>query len=145
MIVQISDLALNGSKKNIKSLLDEAGRVGERYGLKADKARGSEVSASRGIDAFKDSFDRFKSQIRRNQKETTAWNVTRWAIHDAGKFGGMINRLEKFVDGLESITKSLGLLQEQHALRMSKVSDCFAMHRAIALLNEMFSIQPVEG
>ena len=100
---------------NIKSLLDEAGRVDERYGIKADVLQGPEVSTSRGINIFKESFDRFKSRIRKHQKETSAWNVTRWAIHDADKFEGVINRLEKFVDGLESITKSLGLLQEQRA------------------------------
>jgi ubiquitin-protein ligase len=100
---------------NVKSLLDEAGRVDERYGIKADVLQGPEVSASRGINIFKESFDRFKSRIRKHQKETSAWNVTRWAIHDADKFEGVINRLEKFVNGLESITKSLGLLQEQRA------------------------------
>ena len=100
---------------NVKSLLDEAGRVDERYGIKADVLQGPEVSTSRGINIFKESFDRFKSRIRKHQKETSAWNVTRWAIHDADKFEGVINRLEKFVDGLESITKSLGLLQEQRA------------------------------
>jgi hypothetical protein len=101
---------------NIKFILDEAGKVDERYGLKADKVRGSEVSRSRGLDIFKGSFDRFKLRIRKHQKETTAWNVTRWAIHDADKFEGMINRLKEFVDGLESLTKSLGLLAEQHKL-----------------------------
>ena len=100
---------------NIRSLLDEAGRVDERYGLKADTLQGSEVSDSRGMSIFKGSFERFKNRIRKHQKETSSWNITRWAIHDAKKFEDMINRLEKFVDGLESITKSLGLLEQQHA------------------------------
>ena len=108
---------------NIKSLLAEAGRVDKRYGLNADLARGSDVSTSRGIDIFKDSFDRFKSRIRKHQKDTSAWRVTRWAIHDATKFEDMINRLEKFVDGLESITKSLGLLEQQHARLREEIED----------------------
>jgi ubiquitin-protein ligase len=100
---------------NIKSLLDEAGRVDERYGSKADPPQGCEVSTSRGLDIFKGSFERFKSRIKKHQKDTSAWKVTRWAIHDADKFEGIIARLKGFVDGLEAITKSLGLLQEQHA------------------------------
>lgn len=108
---------------NIRLLLAEAGRVDKRYGLKADLARGSDVSTSRGIDIFKESFDRFKSHIRKHQKHTSAWRVTRWAIHDATKFEDMINRLEKFVDGLESITKSLGLLEQQHARLQEEIED----------------------
>jgi hypothetical protein len=99
---------------NIKSLLEEAGKVDERYGLSSNIPQGSEVSNSKGLDIFKGSFERFKSRIRKHQKETSAWKVTRWAIHDAEKFEGMLNRLKDFVDGLESITRSLGLLREQH-------------------------------
>jgi hypothetical protein len=69
---------------NIKSLLEEAGKVDERYGLTSNIPQGSEVSTSRGLDIFKGSFERFKSRIRKHQKETSAWKVTRWAIHDAG-------------------------------------------------------------
>jgi hypothetical protein len=98
---------------NIKSLLEEASRVDERYGLNSNDPQGYEVSTSKGIDIFKGSFERFKSRIRKHQKETSAWKVTRWAIHDADKFESMLHRLKEFVDGLESITKSLGLLQEQ--------------------------------
>jgi hypothetical protein len=71
---------------NIKSLLDEASRVDERYGVKADPPHGLELSASKGFDIFKGSFEGFKSRIRKHQKDTSAWKVTRWAIHDADKF-----------------------------------------------------------
>lgn len=106
---------------NIKYLLDEAGRVDERYGLNSTVAQGSEVSTSKGLEIFKGSFERFKSRIRKHQKETSAWKVTRWAIHDADKFEGMLNRLKEFVDGLESITKSLGLLREQHERLLQEI------------------------
>lgn len=99
---------------NIKSLLDEAGRVDERYGLQS-VPRGSEFTTSRGLDIFKRSFEKFKARIRKHQKDTSAWNVTRWTIHDAKEFEVMINRLGNFVDGLESITKALGLFEEQRA------------------------------
>jgi hypothetical protein len=111
---------------NIKSLLQEAGHVDEKYGLKEEVSNSSGLSTSRGIDVFKAPFDRFKSRIRTHQKNTSAWKVTQWAIHDAKKFEALINRLEKFVDGLESITRSLGLLQQQHArleLEINSISD----------------------
>lgn len=107
--------------ENIRSVLDEAGKVDERYGLKADEAPGLEVSTSKGINIFKPSFDKWKARIRKHQKETTVWHVTRWAVHDAKKFEGMIDRLKDFVDGLESITKSLGLLEEQRRLLKEEI------------------------
>ena len=88
---------------HIKSLLDEASRVDERYGLKAGE--GCEAGGSEGLDIFKSSFDRFKMRNRKHQKGTSTWNVTRWAINDADKFENLIDKLGKFVDGLESITK----------------------------------------
>ncbi|KAF8866227.1 hypothetical protein BDZ45DRAFT_735513 [Acephala macrosclerotiorum] len=98
---------------NIKSLLDEASQVDARYGPRSP-TQSSEVSTPRGLDIFRTPFERFKFNIKSHQKETSAWNVTRWAIHDSDKFEALIGRLREFVDGLESITKSLGLLDEQH-------------------------------
>ncbi len=99
---------------NIKSLLEEANKVDARYGTQANTAQSSEISTSKGLNIFKDSYERWKSRIRKHQKDASAWKVTRWAIHDAKEFEGMIGRLKDFVDGLESITQSLGLLQDQH-------------------------------
>jgi hypothetical protein len=123
---------------NIKSLLEEAGKVDERYGLTSNIPQGSEVSTSRGLDIFKGSFERFKSRIRKHQKKTSAWKVTRWAIHDAGKFEGMLNRLKEFVDGLESITKSLGLLREQHE-RLRQEIESISDTQSLRLLRDASS------
>ncbi|KAH6688812.1 prion-inhibition and propagation-domain-containing protein [Leptodontidium sp. MPI-SDFR-AT-0119] len=100
---------------NIKNLLDEASQVDRRYGSGNDRFQGSELSTSRGLVMFKSSFDRFKSRIKMHQKDASTWQVTRWALYDGKKFEELIDRLDRFVDGLESITKSLGLLAEQHA------------------------------
>jgi len=123
---------------NIKSLLDEAGRVDDRYGLSSNAPQGSEVSTSKGLDIFKGSFERFKFRIRKHQKETSAWKVTRWAIHDADKFENMINRLKGFVDGLESITKSLGLLQAQHK-RLRQEIESISDTQSLRLLRDASS------
>jgi hypothetical protein len=49
------------------------------------------------------------------------WRITWWAIYDGKKFEDTIDRLEKFVDGLECITKSLGLLAEQYTRRQEEI------------------------
>lgn len=123
---------------NIRSLLEETGKVDERYGLSSNIPQGSEVSTSKGLDVFKGPFERFKSRIRKHQKETSAWKVTRWAIHDADKFEGMLNRLKDFVDGLESITKSLGLLQEQRE-RLRQEIESISDTQSLRLLRDASS------
>lgn len=123
---------------NIKSLLDEAGKVDERYALSSNVSQGSEVSISRGLDIFKGSFERFKSRIRKHQRETSAWKVTRWAMHDADKFEGMLGRLKEFVDGLESLTKSLGLLQQQHE-RLRQEIESISDTQSLRLLRDASS------
>ncbi|CZR57558.1 related to ubiquitin conjugating enzyme ubc1 [Phialocephala subalpina] len=105
---------------NIKSLLDEASQIDERYGLNS-AAQSSEIASPRGLDIFRTPFERFKTDIKRHQKKTSAWKVTRWAVHDVEKFEKLIGRLKEFVDGLESITKSLGLLKQQHAKLLQEI------------------------
>jgi len=122
--------------------------------LTSNIPQGSEVSTSRGLDIFKGSFERFKSRIRKHQKKTSAWKVTRWAIHDAGKFEGMLNRLKEFVDGLESITKSLGLFgsstndsdRRLKVFQILRASDYFGMPlRGMAPLNVTFLMLPASA
>lgn len=101
---------------NIKSLLDEAEKVDERYGVGSGPSnlQGLELVRPRGLDIFRVSFEKWKSRIKKHQKDTATWKVARWAAHDANKFEVVVGRLKDFVDGLESITVSLGLLEEQH-------------------------------
>lgn len=95
----------------IKHLLSETQEFDERYGYKTeDTSSGSE---SRGLSIFKGTFDQFKNQTQRNQKQKSIKTVTRWAIFDAEHFEVKITRLRQFVDGLESITVSLVALESQ--------------------------------
>lgn len=41
--------------------------------------------------------------------------MTRWAIHDADKFESIVKRLRGFIDGLQDISKSLGVFSDQQA------------------------------
>ncbi|KUJ14769.1 uncharacterized protein LY89DRAFT_122019 [Mollisia scopiformis] len=128
---------LDRTLHNIKSLLDQASQVDDRYGNKSPPP-GWDLSTSRGLNVFKTSFERFKTNIKRHQKKTSAWKVTRWAIHDADKFEALINRLKDFVDGLESITKSLGLLEEQHT-RLQQEIESISDTESLRLLRDASS------
>jgi ubiquitin-protein ligase len=120
---------------NIRLLLQEADKVDERYGLKVVAGGSSDISMSVGLNIFKDSFERFKGRIKKNQKQKSAWKVTRWAIHDATKFETLINRLEKYVDGLEKLTDSLGRLEERLREEIDSISDA----RSLRLLRDASS------
>jgi ubiquitin-protein ligase len=122
---------------NIKSLLDDASLVDEKYGPKAVAIQES-LSNSRGLDIFKVSFERFKNRIRRHQQDASPWQVTRWAVHDAKKFEDLIDRLEKFVNGLEAITKSLGPISELHKKLQEEVEE-ISDTRSLKLLRDASS------
>jgi ubiquitin-protein ligase len=94
--------------------------VDDRYRLEAIPP-GSELTTSRGLNVLKNSFEQFKSRIRKNQKGTSMWRVTRWAVHDAEKMQSILDRMKDFVDGLEAITQSLGLLEQQHSRLLEEI------------------------
>ncbi|KAH7395652.1 hypothetical protein BKA64DRAFT_63707 [Cadophora sp. MPI-SDFR-AT-0126] len=107
--------------KNIKSMLDEAERIGKSAGL--DTAAVPPLAPSRGLEVFKQPYERLKSRLRKDCTEDSSVNVIRLDIHKAEEFETMINRLRDFVDGLESITKSFGLLEQQHAKLGEEIKD----------------------
>jgi ubiquitin-protein ligase len=110
---------------NIKTLLDDASQVDEKYRGQSETSQehSTHISNSRGLDIFKAQFERFKGRVRKHQQNTSPWKVAQWAVHDAKKFEDIINRLEKFVDGLEAITKSLQSLTDLHTRLKEEVED----------------------
>ena len=70
---------------------------------------------TRALDLFRDSFEEFQQAIQQNQKQKSVRTITRWAIHDADKFEGIVKRLRGFIDGLQDITKALGIWPDQQA------------------------------
>ncbi len=95
----------------IKNLLSETQDFDERYGYKTEDATSGSVCL--GLSIFRGTFDQFKIQMRRNQKQKSVTTVTRWAIFDAEHFEVKITRLRGFIDGLESITTALVALESQ--------------------------------
>jgi ubiquitin-protein ligase len=102
---------------NIKSLLDDAGLVVERYKAKEDTAQESAVQSRNGLDIFRASYEQIKLRIRKQQTDASAWEVTRWAIHDAKSYSNTISRLQQFVDGLEKVTSSTHLAEQRARLQ----------------------------
>lgn len=119
---------------DIKSLLEEGSKINKKYG----EISPSSQLTSQGMQSFKTSFERFKSRIRKHQKDTSAWKVTSWAVHDARKFESLIERLKRFFDGLESITVSLGLLKDQHS-RLRQEIDIISDVKSLRLLRDAIS------
>jgi ubiquitin-protein ligase len=109
---------------NIKTLLDDASKVDKKYGEEPTPSQDLCVpSNSKGLDIFKGTFERFRGRVQKHQQDASPWKVATWAINDAKKFEEIINRLEKFVDGLENITKSLQSLTDLHAQLQEEVED----------------------
>lgn len=123
---------------NIKAILEEAGKVDTKYGPPNNIRQSRELSTSKGIDIFKGSYERFKMRVKKHQKDTSTWKTTQWAIHDSKKFEESVNRLEKLMDGLEKVTKSLGLLQKQQA-RLQEEIDSISDVQSLRLLRDASS------
>ncbi|CCD50216.1 hypothetical protein BofuT4_P091750.1 [Botrytis cinerea T4] len=119
---------------NMKSLLEEGSKINKKY---CETSPSSQMT-SQGMQIFKTSFERFKFRIRKHQKDTSAWKVTPWAVHDARKFESLIERLKRYFDGLESITVSLGLLKDQHSILRQEI-DSISDVKSLRLLRDAIS------
>lgn len=118
----------------IKNLLSETQEFDVRYGFKAEEP--SNGSSSRGLSIFRGTFDQFKNHARRNQAQKSVATVTRWAIFDADNFEVKITRLKGFIDGLESITRSLVALEAQHS-RLRAEIESISDVESLMLLSEI--------
>jgi hypothetical protein len=118
----------------IKNLLSETQEFDIRYGFKAEES--SNESSSRGLSIFRGTFDQFKIHSRRNQAQKSVATVTRWAIFDADNFEVKITRLKGFIDGLESITRSLVTLDAQHS-RLRAEIESISDVESLLLLSEI--------
>jgi hypothetical protein len=93
----------------VKHLLSETQEFDARYGFKAEGSG----SSSRGLSIFKATFDQFRRNAKSNQEQKSVATMTRWAIFDADNFKTKIARLRGFIDGLESVTRSLVAVEAQ--------------------------------
>ncbi|KAK8071397.1 ubiquitin-conjugating enzyme E2-16 kDa [Apiospora hydei] len=124
-------------------LLTRADVITERYALDctplSTQAYSQEVTQTpRGMLVLRDSFQKFKERIRKNQKQKSVWKVTRWSIHDCAQFEALVDKVHKLLDGLESITNALGVLERQRERLLEEV-DSESDAQSLSLLQDIGS------
>ncbi|KAK8102152.1 mapkkk cascade protein kinase regulator ste50 [Apiospora sp. TS-2023a] len=132
------------SLQQLLNLLTKADVITGRYALEstsaADQAYEQEVTQTpRGMLVLRDSFQRFKERVRKNQKQKSVWNVTRWSVRDYAQFEALVDQIRKLLDGLESITNALGTLERQHRRLLEEV-ESVSDTQSLSLLQEVGSL-----
>ena len=92
------------------------------------------TSRLRGLRVLRGPFER----VRRAQRETnfpSLGTATRWAVHSRETFKEKIDRLKSLIDGLESVTESLGFLEVQRS-RMREEIDSIDDIEDLRLIEE---------
>lgn len=87
---------------------------------------------------FRATFEAFKLKLRKNQKQKSNWALTKWSVHDYGRFKDLIERLRGLIDSLEDITNALGVLGQQHA-RLAQEIESISDTRSLRLLQDVSS------
>ncbi|KAF7554694.1 hypothetical protein G7Z17_g2699 [Cylindrodendrum hubeiense] len=133
--------AIESTLNHLRLLLQNAEVVTGRYELEecAADVKDLRVISSTGFTIFRERFESFKTRIRKNQKTSSTWTVTRWAVHDSAKFRAMVGNIKELMDGLEGITSTLGVLDRQQALLTEEV-DSISDTRSLRLLQEVASL-----
>lgn len=126
---------------HLKLLLQKADIVTDRYEIQGKEADDQAVvdlhsQQSVGLEIFRERFDLLKRRLQRNQKEKSAWTVTRWVVHDLGKFKDVVANIRELMDGLEGITSTLGVLQQQQAL-LTKEIESISDTQSLRLLQQV--------
>lgn len=97
---------------------------------------------TRALDLFRNSFEEFQQAVQQNQKQKSVRTVTRWAIHDADKFEGIVKQLRGFIDGLQDITKALGIWPDQQA-RLEEEIESVADVESLRLIRDAAGQQDI--
>ncbi|KAK8092805.1 ubiquitin-conjugating enzyme e2-16kda [Apiospora kogelbergensis] len=128
----------------LRDLLSKADVVTERYALIEGTSASTHEYAQdvsqtpRGMLVFRDSFQKFKERIRKNQQQKSVWKVTRWSVHDYAQLEHLVDNIRKLLDGLESITTALGLLELQQRRLLEEV-DSVSDAQSLSLLQDIGS------
>ena len=82
---------------NIKNLLEDTVALKSRYGVRPVSSIDQQFERS-SVSA--NALKRFRLRFGRSSREHSVLNRTRWAIHDASKFQGLVSDLRDLIDGL---------------------------------------------
>lgn len=128
---------IEAALNHLLKLLNRADVIAERYALEdVDRGQRQDLVNSKGMMVFRETFDRFKRRIRKQQQQSSKWRVTCWAVHDFGRFKELVENITKILDALESITTSLGVLARQRALLTVEI-ESLSDHSSIVLLQRV--------
>ena len=92
------------------------------------------VSRPRGLRVLRGPFERFRREQRESSRPSLG-AATRWAVHSRETFKEKIDRLKSLIDGLESVTESLGVLEAQRS-RMREEIDSIDDVEDLRLIEE---------
>jgi hypothetical protein len=122
-------LVVEATLNHLRVLLSKADVITGRYdqeGYDKDLAKDA-LSTPRAMTMFRDGFERFKVRIRKNQKQQSAWKVTRWFIHDCERFRALITNVRELLDDLERATQPLAGVQARQrdllSMEITSISD----------------------
>jgi ubiquitin-conjugating enzyme E2 D/E len=92
---------------HIKLIFSNTDDLVKRYGIKIKDMELQEASQCLRPPAnFEFNYQRFLSNLRRNQQQTSLRKVTRWSIRDEEKFDIMVKNLSDLIRDLERITEA---------------------------------------
>lgn len=125
-------------------LLEEAGGVAGRYTV-VDQAplragRSTMIlHSSKGMETFSDAFASFKTRLKRAQKQTSAWKLIRWAVHDLENFKDIIDKITRLLDSLEKATESLdrGIVRRRQNAIMTREVESISDTQSLRLLQDL--------
>ena len=131
--------------QSLNHLLIEARNIDSRYA--PQDSRPVLTRRTRALDLFRNSFEdfqEFQEAVQKKQKQKSVKTVTRWAIHDADKFEGIVKRLRSFIDGLQDITKALGVGPDQRA-RLKEEIESVADVESLRLIRDATGQEEISG
>ncbi|RYP06829.1 hypothetical protein DL764_002941 [Monosporascus ibericus] len=105
-------------------LLGKADVVSDRYPSKDGNPR--EVANSKGVAVLRDTFERIRERINKNQNQKSVCKVTKWAVHDHAQLKELVQKIGALLDGLEKILEALGrseAYQSQITKEIESISD----------------------
>ncbi|KAK0705675.1 hypothetical protein B0H67DRAFT_558231 [Lasiosphaeris hirsuta] len=135
--------AVEASLNHLRNLLSKADVITGRYSP-GDGIKGSPdepASSPRAMTIFRDGFERFMARIKKNQKQQSAWKVTRWSVHDHERFRALITTIRELLDDLESITFSLPVQTRQRTLLYREI-DSISDTERLRLLKSVADASP---
>lgn len=97
----------------IKSLLGETSHIRDQFSLPQ--------RSSRVLTLFRNTYDDLRQRADRNQRQQSVPVVTKWAVYSKDRLKDRIERLKSLIDGLENVSRSLGVSDVQQSRMQTEI------------------------